>query len=108
MFLQNFQELVLKLVGYIDAKGINVVQPIWSWGCPTWGQNRAKNEKLPKDMQHSECHDSKIGEFLNILICLYIISKEVMIHIEICDKILSTFEWPASHTVILEYFNIKE
>ena len=26
--------LVLRLVGLIDAKGIDVVKPIWSWGCP--------------------------------------------------------------------------
>ena len=25
----------LGLVGYIDLKGINVAQPIWSSGCPT-------------------------------------------------------------------------
>ena len=32
---QNFYRLVLGLVGLIDAKGIDVAQPIWSWGCLT-------------------------------------------------------------------------
>ena len=35
-FLKKFfQGLVLGLVGLIDAKGIDVAQPIWSWGCLT-------------------------------------------------------------------------
>ena len=29
-FVPNFHEMVLGLVGLIDAKGINVAQPIWS------------------------------------------------------------------------------
>ena len=33
-FLPKFHGLVLGLVGLIDAKGINVTQPIWSSGCP--------------------------------------------------------------------------
>jgi hypothetical protein len=35
IFLRKFQGLVLELVEKIDAKGINVGQPIWSSGCPT-------------------------------------------------------------------------
>ena len=37
IFFQNakFEGLVLGLVGLIDAKGVDVAQPIWSWGCPT-------------------------------------------------------------------------
>ena len=31
----KFYRLVLGLVGLIDAKGINVTQPIWPSGCPT-------------------------------------------------------------------------
>ena len=34
-FLWKFYGLVLGLVGLIDAKGIDVAQPIWSWDCPT-------------------------------------------------------------------------
>ena len=34
-FPPKFHGLVLGLVGLIDAKGINVTQPIWSSGCPT-------------------------------------------------------------------------
>ena len=30
-----FHGLVLWLVGLIDAKGIGVADPIWSWGCQT-------------------------------------------------------------------------
>ena len=33
-FLPKFHRLVLGIVGLIDAKGINVTQPIWSSGCP--------------------------------------------------------------------------
>ena len=29
----KFHGLVLGLVGLIDGKGIDVAQPIWSWGC---------------------------------------------------------------------------
>ena len=31
----KFYRLVLGLVELIDAKGINVTQPIWPSGCPT-------------------------------------------------------------------------
>ena len=34
-FPPKFRGLVLGIVGLIDAKGINVTQPIWSSGCPT-------------------------------------------------------------------------
>jgi hypothetical protein len=34
-FLSKFYGLVLKLVGFIDAKGIDVAQPIWWRDCPT-------------------------------------------------------------------------
>ena len=34
IFLWKFYGLVLGLVGLIDAKGIDVAQPIWLWGCP--------------------------------------------------------------------------
>ena len=57
------------------------------------------------------CHnDSKIGEFLNILISRILPIKEVMIHIEICDKIPSTFECPTSQndkSFIFSRFKIK-
>jgi hypothetical protein len=33
--LWKFYGLVLELVELIDAKGIDVAQPIWLWGCPT-------------------------------------------------------------------------
>ena len=32
-FLPQFHGLVIELVGLIDAKGINVTQPIWPSGC---------------------------------------------------------------------------
>ena len=35
IFSRKFQGLVLGWVGQIDAKGIDVAQPIWSSGCPT-------------------------------------------------------------------------
>ena len=35
VFLWKFHESVLGLVGLIDAKGIDLSQPIWLWGCPT-------------------------------------------------------------------------
>ena len=35
IFLLKFHGSVLTLVGLIDAKGIDVAQPIWPWGCPT-------------------------------------------------------------------------
>jgi hypothetical protein len=31
----KFHGLVLGLVGFIDAKGIDVAQSIWWWGCST-------------------------------------------------------------------------
>ena len=33
--LWKFHRLVLGLVGFIDAKGIDVAQPTWPWGCLT-------------------------------------------------------------------------
>ena len=33
-FSPKFHRLVLGIVGLIDAKGINVTQPIWLSGCP--------------------------------------------------------------------------
>ena len=35
IFLWKFNRLILGLVGFNDAKGIDVAQPIWSWGCLT-------------------------------------------------------------------------
>ena len=35
IFLWKFTGLVLGLIRLNVAKGINVVQPIWPWGCPT-------------------------------------------------------------------------
>ena len=35
IFSWNFYGLVLGLVELIDAKGIEMSQLIWSWGCPT-------------------------------------------------------------------------
>ena len=34
IFLWKFHGLVLGLVELIDAKGIDVAQPVWLWGCP--------------------------------------------------------------------------
>ena len=45
IFLWKFHGLVLGLVGLTDAKGIDVAQPIWSWGCLTEGQKQPKNAK---------------------------------------------------------------
>ena len=45
IFLQKFLGLVLGLVGLIDGKGIDVAQPLWSWGCLTQGQKQPKNTK---------------------------------------------------------------
>ena len=36
ILLWKFHGLVLGLVGLIDAKGIDVAQPIWLWDCPTF------------------------------------------------------------------------
>ena len=44
-FPPKFHGLVLGLVGLIDAKGNDVAQPIWPWGCPTWAQKWPKNTK---------------------------------------------------------------
>ena len=35
IFFQKFHGLVLGLLELIDAKGIGVARPIWSWGSPT-------------------------------------------------------------------------
>ena len=35
IFLWKFHGSVLGLVELIDAKGIDLSQPIWLWGCPT-------------------------------------------------------------------------
>ena len=43
-FRQNFMDW-LGIVGLIDAKGINVTQPIWLSGCPMEAQKMAKNTK---------------------------------------------------------------
>ena len=40
---RKFHRFVLGLVGLIDAKGIDVAQRIWSWGCLTWALKQAKN-----------------------------------------------------------------
>ena len=40
---RKFYRLVLGLVGLIDAKGIDLAQPIWPWGCPTYGLKQGKN-----------------------------------------------------------------
>ena len=42
IFSWNFYGLVLGLVELIDAKGIEMSQLIWSWGCPT---NNLKTQK---------------------------------------------------------------
>ena len=46
IFLQKFHRSVLWLVGLIDAKAINLAQPIWLWGCLTYGQKQVKNAFL--------------------------------------------------------------
>ena len=45
-FLWKFHGSVLGLVGLIDAKGIDLSQPIWLWGCPTEGLKQGKNSFL--------------------------------------------------------------
>jgi hypothetical protein len=40
---RKFQGLVLALVGLIDAKGIDVAQPIWLRDCLTKAEKQAKN-----------------------------------------------------------------
>ena len=42
-FSRKFLRFVLGLVGLNDAKGINVAQCIWPWGCPTKAQKQPKN-----------------------------------------------------------------
>ena len=43
--LRKFHGLVLGSVGLIDAKGIEVAQPIWLRDCPTQAQKQAKTGK---------------------------------------------------------------
>ena len=43
IFSRKFLRLVLGLVGLNDAKGIDVAQCIWPWGCPTKAQKQPKN-----------------------------------------------------------------
>ena len=45
IFLWKFYGLVLGLIELIDAKGIDVAQPIWLWGCPVYAQKQPKNTK---------------------------------------------------------------
>ena len=42
-FPPKFHGLVLRLVGLIEGKGIDVAQPILSSGCPTLGLKQPKN-----------------------------------------------------------------
>ena len=42
-FSRKFLRFVLGLVGLNDAKGIDVAQCIWPWGCPTKAQKQPKN-----------------------------------------------------------------
>ena len=42
-FSWKFLRWVLGLVGLNDAKGIDVAQRIWPWGCPTKAQKQPKN-----------------------------------------------------------------
>jgi hypothetical protein len=43
IFLRKFHGLVLGLVELIDAKGIDVAQPIWLRDCQMYTQKQAKN-----------------------------------------------------------------
>ena len=45
IFSRKFQGLVLGLVVLIDAKGIDVAQPRWSWECGIKAQKQPKNTK---------------------------------------------------------------
>ena len=45
IFSRKFLRFVLGLVGLYDAKGIDVAQRIWPWGCPTKLKN---SQKVPK------------------------------------------------------------
>ena len=49
IFSRKFLRWVLGLVGLNDAKGIDVAQRIWPWGCPTKAQKQPKpqNPKTP-------------------------------------------------------------
>ena len=42
IFSRKFLRLVLGLVGLNDAKGIDIAQRIWPWGCPTKAQKQPK------------------------------------------------------------------
>ena len=42
-FSRKFLRFVLGLVGLNDAKGIDVAQRIWPWGCPTKAQKQPKS-----------------------------------------------------------------
>ena len=44
-FFWKFHGVVLGLLKFIDAKGIGMAQPIWSWGLPTEAQKMAKKHK---------------------------------------------------------------
>ena len=43
IFSPKYLRWVLGLVGLNDAKGIDVAQRIWPWGCPTKAQKQPKN-----------------------------------------------------------------
>ena len=43
IFSRKFFRFVLGLVGLNDAKGIDVAQRIWPWGCPTKAQKQPKS-----------------------------------------------------------------
>ena len=43
IFSRKSLRSVLGLVGLNDAKGINVAQRMWSWGCPTKAQKQPKS-----------------------------------------------------------------
>ena len=45
IFSRIFLRFVLGLVGLNDAKGIDVAQHIWLWGCPTKAQKQPKSTK---------------------------------------------------------------
>ena len=45
IFFWKSTGLVLGLVGLNDAKGIDLAQPIWPWGCPTYAKNGLKQKK---------------------------------------------------------------
>ena len=43
IFSRKFLRFVLGLVGFNDAKGTDVAQRIWLWGCATKAQKQPKN-----------------------------------------------------------------